>query len=47
MSGIIRDTPEGYDSDAPVEDPLARRLAIEQIERRRFVPARSGSPSAW
>jgi hypothetical protein len=37
MSGIIRDTPEGYDSDAPVEDPLARRLAIEQIERRRFV----------
>lgn len=37
MSGIIRDTPKGYDSDAPVDDPLARRLAIEQIERRRFV----------
>lgn len=36
MSGIVHDTPEGYDSDAPVDDPLAR-LAIEQIEHRRFV----------
>lgn len=37
MSGIIHDTPEGYDSYAPVDDPLARQSAIEQIERRRFV----------
>jgi hypothetical protein len=37
MSGIIHDTPEGYDSDAPVDDPLARETAIWQIERRRFV----------